>query len=120
MQGRAGQGCLLPPTPQQWSWFSWPPKLGCPHTLSLHARSSTRCRTLSATTHHSLSYNMGPPGSFPYMAPELLAGLNCTESVDIYSFGEQPRCCEQQCPWAAVVAVVAMPIVSRQLSFALP
>ncbi|KAL4442935.1 hypothetical protein ABPG77_008426 [Micractinium sp. CCAP 211/92] len=35
-------------------------------------------------THHSIE---GPTGTFDYMAPELLTGRKCNNSVDIYSFG---------------------------------
>ncbi|PSC72792.1 Serine threonine-kinase CTR1 [Micractinium conductrix] len=35
-------------------------------------------------THHSIE---GPTGTFDYMAPELLTGRKCNNSVDVYSFG---------------------------------
>ncbi|GAB4822983.1 hypothetical protein N2152v2_010029 [Parachlorella kessleri] len=39
-------------------------------------------------THHSLSSDAGaPPGTFAYMAPELMLGTKCTQSVDIFSLG---------------------------------
>ncbi|GAB4822994.1 hypothetical protein N2152v2_010040 [Parachlorella kessleri] len=39
-------------------------------------------------THHSLSCDTGgPPGTLAYMAPELMLGTKCTQSVDIFSLG---------------------------------
>lgn len=61
------------------------------------------CRIMNFT-HHSLGKDglSVMPGTFAYMAPELMLGERCSQSVDIYRW-VLPSCCMQDSPRCVVV-----------------